>query len=78
MSFATGEYHLGEFVNRFRRGSLTMCVADGSPERLPTLLYGTINGVLGVIASLPQSQYTFFSKVQAGRDQKSHFGDSLA
>ena len=50
-----------------------MCVADGSPERLPTLLYGTINGVLGVIASLPQSQYTFFSKVQAGRDQKSRF-----
>ena len=60
-----GEFHLGEFVNRFRKGSLTMQVTEGGAAPLPTLLYGSVNGVLGVIASLPQSQYAFLHKVQA-------------
>jgi len=59
-----GEYHLGEFVNKFRRGSLTMQVAEGGAAPLPTLLYGTVNGVLGVLASLPQQQFALLSKVQ--------------
>jgi DNA damage-binding protein 1 len=48
-----GEYHLGEFVNRFRRGALTMQLADADSPPLPTLLFGTVNGVIGVIATLP-------------------------
>jgi len=61
-----GEYHLGEFVNRFRHGSLVMKLADSDVARLPTLLFGTINGVIGVIASVPQAQFTFLSKLQVG------------
>jgi hypothetical protein len=59
-----GEYHLGEFVNRFRHGSLVMKLADSDTARLPTLLFGTINGVIGVIASVPQAQFTFLSRLQ--------------
>ena len=59
-----GEYHLGEFVNRFRAGSLVMKLADSETARLPTLLYGTINGVIGVIASLPRGLYTFLQRLQ--------------
>ena len=59
-----GEYHLGEFVNRFRRGSLSMHVSESGVSQVPTLLYGTVNGVLGVVASLPQEEFAFFTKLQ--------------
>ena len=59
-----GEFHLGEFVNCFRRGSLAMQVAEVGTAPLPTLLYGSVNGVLGLIASLPQEDFEMLSKVQ--------------
>jgi DNA damage-binding protein 1 len=57
-----GEFHVGEFINRFRRGSLT--IADSSLKPVPNLLFGTVNGVLGVIASITHEQFTFLKKVQ--------------
>ena len=59
-----GEFHLGEFVNRFQRGSLVMKLPDSELTQIPTLLFGTINGVIGVIASLPKDLYEFLSKLQ--------------
>jgi DNA damage-binding protein 1 len=62
-----GEYHLGELVNKFKHGSLVMKMPDESGNSLaavPTLLYGTVNGVIGVIASLPQKEYLFLQRVQ--------------
>ena len=59
-----GEFHLGEFVNRFRRGSLVMRQPDSELAKVPTLLYATINGVIGVVASLPKEQYEFLAKLQ--------------
>jgi len=59
-----GEYHLGEFVNRFRRGSLSMHVSESGASQLPMLLYGTVNGALGVVATLPEEDFAFFSKLQ--------------
>jgi len=59
-----GEYHLGEFVNRFRKGSLAMQVAETGAAPIPTLLYATVNGVLGVIASLPAEDFSLLLKVQ--------------
>ncbi|EOD34427.1 hypothetical protein EMIHUDRAFT_429357 [Emiliania huxleyi CCMP1516] len=58
------EFHLGEFVNRFRRGSLTMQMREAGAEPLPTMLYGSVNGVVGVVASLPQELYVRLAKVQ--------------
>ncbi|KAJ0844874.1 putative transcription factor WD40-like family [Helianthus annuus] len=59
-----GEYHLGEFVNRFRHGSLVMRLPDSDVGHIPTIIFGTVNGVIGVIASLPQDQYIFMEKLQ--------------
>ncbi|KAM7524858.1 hypothetical protein LguiA_014760 [Lonicera macranthoides] len=60
-----GEYHLGEFVNRFRHGSLVMRLPDSDVGQIPTVIFGTVNGVIGVIASLPPEQYSFLEKLQA-------------
>ncbi|KAJ8762650.1 hypothetical protein K2173_010671 [Erythroxylum novogranatense] len=60
-----GEYHLGEFVNRFRHGSLVMRLPDSDVGQIPTVIFGTINGVIGVIASLPHEQYIFLEKLQS-------------
>lgn len=59
-----GEYHLGEFVNRFRHGSLVMRLPDSDVGQIPTVIFGTVNGVIGVIASLPHDQYLFLEKLQ--------------
>lgn len=60
-----GEYHLGEFINRFRHGSLVMRLPDSDVGQIPTVIFGTVNGVIGVIASLPHDQYVFLEKLQA-------------
>ncbi|XP_073392348.1 DNA damage-binding protein 1 isoform X2 [Physcomitrium patens] len=59
-----GEYHLGEFVNRFRHGSLVMRLPDSEASLIPTVIFGTVNGVIGVIASLPQDKFLFLQKLQ--------------
>ncbi|CAH9076420.1 unnamed protein product [Cuscuta epithymum] len=59
-----GEYHLGEFVNRFRHGSLVMRLPDSDVGQIPTIIFGTVNGVIGLIASLPYEQYVFLEKLQ--------------
>uniref|UniRef100_A0A2P2KL79 Uncharacterized protein MANES_06G061000 n=3 Tax=Rhizophora mucronata TaxID=61149 RepID=A0A2P2KL79_RHIMU len=59
-----GEYHLGEFVNRFQHGSLVMRLPDSEVGQIPTVIFGTVNGVIGVIASLPHEQYIFLEKLQ--------------
>jgi hypothetical protein len=60
----TGEFHLGEFVNRFRHGSLVMRMPDSEAAQIPTVVFGTVNGVIGVIASLPQEQFVYLHKLQ--------------
>ena len=60
-----GEYHLGEFVNRFRHGSLVMRLPDSEVGQIPTVIFGSVNGVIGVIASLPREQYVFLEKLQS-------------
>ncbi|KAH8956048.1 hypothetical protein BDL97_07G017700 [Sphagnum fallax] len=59
-----GEYHLGEFVNCFQHGSLVMRLPDSEASQIPTVIFGTVNGVIGVVASLPQEQYLFLHKLQ--------------
>lgn len=62
---SVGEYHLGEFINRFRHGSLVMRLPDSDVGQIPTVIYGTVNGAIGVIASLPHEQYLFLEKLQS-------------
>ena len=59
-----GQYHLGDFVNKFRHGSLVMKLPDSDAAKIPTVLFGTINGAIGVLASLPQEQFAFLERLQ--------------
>ena len=59
-----GQFHLGDFVNRIRPGSLVMKMPDSEVAKVPTMLFGTINGTIGVIASLPMEQYNLLLNLQ--------------
>ena len=50
ISKVVGEGRLGEFVNWFR--SPVMCLLDFEVGQITTVIFGTINSVIGVIASL--------------------------
>ncbi|KAI0234301.1 DNA damage-binding protein 1 [Lamellibrachia satsuma] len=60
-----GLYHLGEFVNVFRHGSLVM--QHSSETTTPTqgsVLFGTVNGAVGLVTQLPQEFFNFLLEVQ--------------
>ncbi|KAJ6886505.1 hypothetical protein NC651_027013 [Populus alba x Populus x berolinensis] len=40
-----GEYHLGEFINRFRHGSLVMHLTDSDGGQIPTAIFRTVNAI---------------------------------
>lgn len=58
-----GQFHLGMRVNRMEHGSLVMQMADDGPA-LSTLIFGTVDGMLGVIARLKPEVFKFFSEVE--------------
>jgi len=57
-----GRFHNGEMINKIRKGSLVMRLGDAG--QISTYLFGTVNGMIGVIAQLTQEQYQFFEKLQ--------------
>lgn len=59
-----GQYHLGDFVNRFRVGSLVMRLPDSELSNVPTVLFGSITGAIGIIAALPEDDYKLLYEVQ--------------
>ncbi|XP_041365594.1 DNA damage-binding protein 1-like isoform X2 [Gigantopelta aegis] len=60
-----GLFHLGEFVNIFRHGSLVMQHAGENNTPIQgSVLYGTCNGAIGMVAQLPQDFYTFLKDVE--------------
>lgn len=58
-----GQFHLGEFVNVLREGSL---VARSGQEVFirPPVIFGTVNGQLGLILSLLKENFEFLEKLQ--------------
>lgn len=63
-----GAYHLGDFVNKFRRGSLVM--QPTGTETFPTpLLYGTVSGSIGMIVTLKENDFKILERVQAALQQ---------
>lgn len=61
-----GQYHLGEFVNVFRHGSLVMQhPGENASPTQGSVLFGTIHGAIGLVAQLPADFYNFLLEVQA-------------
>jgi DNA damage-binding protein 1 len=59
-----GDFHLGEFINRFRPGSLVMRLPDSEAAKIPTVIFGTVNGVIGVVASLPSELFVLVQRLE--------------
>ncbi|KAK9943024.1 hypothetical protein M0R45_008649 [Rubus argutus] len=64
-----GEYHLGNLSIGFWHGSFVMRLPDSYVGQIPTVIFGTVNGVIGVISSLPQEHYAFLEKLQTNLRQ---------
>uniref|UniRef100_A0A0B7AQY1 DNA damage-binding protein 1 n=1 Tax=Arion vulgaris TaxID=1028688 RepID=A0A0B7AQY1_9EUPU len=61
-----GLYHLGEMVNIFRHGSLVMHHAGENTTPIQgSVLFGTVNGAVGMVAQLPQDFFAFLLDVQS-------------
>ncbi|KAI8927951.1 mono-functional DNA-alkylating methyl methanesulfonate N-term-domain-containing protein [Entophlyctis helioformis] len=63
---AAAHFHIGELVNRFRHGSLTMRMADQVLPASPELLYCTVSGTIGVIATVTAETFAILDALQDG------------
>lgn len=60
-----GHFHLGEMVNVFRHGSLVMQhPGESTTPTQGSILFGTVNGAIGLVTQLPEEYYTFLNDVQ--------------
>ncbi|KAH0621079.1 hypothetical protein JD844_022103, partial [Phrynosoma platyrhinos] len=60
-----GLFHLGEFVNVFCHGSLVMQnLGETSTPTQGSVLFGTVNGMIGLVTSLSESWYNLLLDVQ--------------
>ncbi|CAH1785310.1 unnamed protein product [Owenia fusiformis] len=60
-----GMFHLGEFVNVFRHGSLVMQhPGEMSTPTQGCVLFGTVNGAVGLVTQLPQEFFNFLMEIQ--------------
>jgi DNA damage-binding protein 1 len=59
-----GSFHLGDQPNAFRSGSLVLQIPDSDSLLLPSILYATSSGAIGVIASLPKDLYDQLAALQ--------------
>lgn len=59
-----GFFHIGAMINRIMHGSLVMQMPDGENAAAKTLIFGTADGMIGVIATLKPDAYAFFLELQ--------------
>ncbi|XP_038067172.1 DNA damage-binding protein 1-like [Patiria miniata] len=61
-----GLFHLGEFVNVFRHGSLVMQnIGESTIPTHGSVLFGTVNGTVGLVTQLSEEFYNFLLVVQS-------------
>ena len=55
ISYKVGQIHIGDMVNVFRHGSLVMQnLGDSTIPHTGCVLFGTVNGSIGLVTQLPQ------------------------
>ncbi|KAL9154281.1 hypothetical protein ABFS82_10G104500 [Erythranthe guttata] len=59
-----GRYYFGDVINRFRHGSFLTTFPDSDVSQIPTLVFGTVSGAIGVMASLSEDKYILLDKLQ--------------
>lgn len=66
----TSTYRLRDFVNRIHHGSLNNPMLNSNKVKIPTLIFGTVNGAIIVDVSLHYKQYHMLEKLQANLRKK--------
>eukprot|EP00794_Sanderia_malayensis_P018109 gene18109-19918_t len=60
-----GRFHLGEFVNVFRHGSLIIQHANEQITAVQSsILFGTVSGAIGLVATIPKDLFNFLMQLQ--------------
>ncbi|GAA6071000.1 DNA damage-binding protein 1-like, partial, partial [Tachysurus ichikawai] len=60
-----GVFHLGEFVNVFCHGSLVLQnLGESSTPTQGSVLFGTVNGMIGLVTSLSEGWYSLLMDLQ--------------
>eukprot|EP00172_Hildenbrandia_rubra_P004476 Plantae.Rhodophyta-Hildenbrandia_rubra.ctg9125.p1 GENE.Plantae.Rhodophyta-Hildenbrandia_rubra.ctg9125~~Plantae.Rhodophyta-Hildenbrandia_rubra.ctg9125.p1 ORF type:complete len:1076 (-),score=193.32 Plantae.Rhodophyta-Hildenbrandia_rubra.ctg9125:697-3924(-) len=59
-----GQFHLGGIVNRMRRGTLATTLPESDGPVLQTIVFATVDGKIGVIASLREKAFEFLQKIE--------------
>uniref|UniRef100_A0A4W5MVZ4 DNA damage-binding protein 1 n=1 Tax=Hucho hucho TaxID=62062 RepID=A0A4W5MVZ4_9TELE len=60
-----GVFHLGEFVNVFSHGSLVLQnLGESSTPTQGSVLFGTVNGMIGLVTSLSEGWYSLLLELQ--------------
>jgi len=60
-----GRYHVGEFINVFRHGSLIIQHANEQVTPIQSsVLFGTVSGAIGLVASISKTMFDFLLQVQ--------------
>ncbi|KAF9103191.1 DNA damage-binding protein 1a [Mortierella sp. AM989] len=52
-----GGWHMGDQINRFKHGSLVMANQENDAPAIPKLLFATVSGAIGVVATLTPEKY---------------------
>ena len=61
----TGRFHINDFINVFRHGSLVMNNPNESVINYqPSILFGTVSGAIGLIVQLPPKLFLFLAELQ--------------
>jgi len=68
-----GEYHIGELINRFKPGSIvSKSIVEGNqqaPIISNTLLFGSTDGTIGIIATIDHTHYQILETLQKALNQ---------
>ncbi|KAF9583420.1 DNA damage-binding protein 1a [Lunasporangiospora selenospora] len=60
----SGGWHVGDQINRFKHGSLVSSNQESDAPAVPKLLFGTVSGAIGVIATLSQEKYIILHQLE--------------
>ncbi|KAI8360101.1 DNA damage-binding protein 1-like protein [Mortierella sp. GBAus27b] len=61
----SGGWHLGDQINRFMHGSLVMMNQETDLPAVPKLLFATVSGAIGVIATLSAEKYALLHQLES-------------
>ena len=59
-----GQFHLGSLVNRIREGSLATTAPEADSLAQQTMVFVTVDGMIGVIATLQQQSFEFLERLE--------------